>query len=97
MHLWLAFEKGLSVYSSGWQPIYCLILSIRHGVTSISFNTIAIFIAKFPRIRYGENKIAMVSVPWARPHSGFTLLFEAYSMLLIEEEMPVFCIKKLPK
>jgi transposase len=28
-------------------------------------------------------------VPWARKGSGFTLLFEAFSMLLIEKEMPV--------
>ena len=28
-------------------------------------------------------------VPWARPGSGFTLLFEAFAMLLIEYEMPV--------
>lgn len=31
----------------------------------------------------------MVQVPWARAESGFTLLFEAYAMLLIEYEMPV--------
>ncbi|MEG1729558.1 MAG: helix-turn-helix domain-containing protein [Bacteroidaceae bacterium] len=31
----------------------------------------------------------MVSVPWVRENSGFTLLFEAYGMLLIEKEMPV--------
>ena len=42
-----------------------------------------------PRIRTGEHTIEMVSVPWARQQSGFTLLFEAYQMLLIEEEMPV--------
>ena len=29
------------------------------------------------------------SVPWSRSGSGFTLLFEAFSMLLIENEMPV--------
>jgi len=32
---------------------------------------------------------ATVPVPWARSGSGFTLLFEAFSMLLIESEMPV--------
>ena len=42
-----------------------------------------------PRIRTGEHTIEMVSVPWSRQQSGFTLLFEAYQMLLIEEEMPV--------
>ena len=28
-------------------------------------------------------------MPWARPNSGFTLLFEALAMALIEREMPV--------
>ena len=32
---------------------------------------------------------ATVPVPWARSGSGFTLLFEAFSILLIESEMPV--------
>jgi len=27
--------------------------------------------------------------PWSRTGSGFTLLFEAYAVLLIESEMPV--------
>jgi hypothetical protein len=31
----------------------------------------------------------MLSVPWARPGSGLTLLFEAFSMILVESEMPI--------
>lgn len=42
-----------------------------------------------PRIRPCAGKINQVTVPWARKGSGFTLLFEAYSMVLIEAEMPV--------
>jgi len=30
-----------------------------------------------------------VTVPWARPGSGFTLLFEAFALALIEREIPV--------
>lgn len=45
--------------------------------------------ARVPRIQNKENKVARVNVPWARPQSGFTLLYEAYAMLLIESEMPV--------
>ncbi len=44
--------------------------------------------ARVPRIRY-DGKTRNVEVPWARKGSGFTLLFEAFSMLLIENEMPV--------
>jgi len=42
-----------------------------------------------PRIKTSDGKVATVSVPWARPESGFTLMFEAFAMALIEREMPV--------
>lgn len=45
--------------------------------------------AKVPRVKQKDGKIRTQKVPWARPRSGFTLLFEAFSMLLIENEMPV--------
>ncbi|MGB5989420.1 MAG: transposase family protein [Marinifilaceae bacterium] len=40
-------------------------------------------------MKENSGKITTVKVPWARKGSGFTLLFEAYSMLLIESEMSV--------
>ena len=36
-----------------------------------------------------------VDVPWSRPNSGFTLLFEAFAMALIEREMPVNRVAEL--
>ncbi len=45
--------------------------------------------ARVPRVKTTEGKTETVKVPWARSGSGFTLLFEAFSMLLIESEMPV--------
>ena len=48
-----------------------------------------------PRIRTADGKVRQVSVPWAREGSGFTLLFEAFSMLLIESEMPVNKVGKV--
>ncbi|WMJ72160.1 ISL3 family transposase [Cytophagaceae bacterium ABcell3] len=44
---------------------------------------------KVPRIKTTDGKVKTVEVPWARKGSGFTLLFEAFSMALIEREMPV--------
>lgn len=41
-----------------------------------------------PRIRSSEGKVRLVEVPWARSGSGFTLLFEALTMALIEGGMP---------
>ncbi len=45
--------------------------------------------AKVPRIKQVDGKVITQVVPWARKGSGFTLLFEAFAMLLIENEMPV--------
>jgi transposase len=45
--------------------------------------------ARVPRVKNGDGKVVLQAVPWARKNSGFTLLFEAYAMLLIENEMPV--------
>ena len=44
---------------------------------------------KVPRIETCSGKVRLVNVPWSRENSGFTLLFEAYVMALIEHEMPV--------
>jgi transposase len=45
--------------------------------------------ARVPRVINSSQKVVTIEVPWARPGSGFTLLFEAFTMLLIEKEMPV--------
>ena len=44
---------------------------------------------RVPRIKSSTGEVTTVVVPWARAGSGFTLLFEAFAMLLIEYEMPV--------
>lgn len=53
--------------------------------------------ARVPRIKDHDDKVKTLEVPWARSNSGFTLLFEAYSMLLIESEMPVKKAAKILK
>ncbi len=44
---------------------------------------------RVPRIRTSNGEVKQIDVPWARPGSGFTLLFEAFAMCLIENEMPI--------
>ena len=44
--------------------------------------------ARVPRIKSDDGKVRLVNVPWARPGSGFTLLFEALVMMLVPA-MPV--------
>lgn len=45
--------------------------------------------ARVPRIKTTSGSVRLVEVPWARANSGFTLLFEAFAMTLIENEMPI--------
>lgn len=51
--------------------------------------------ARVPRIRTSGDDVHTVEVPWARPGSSFTLLFEAMGMLLIKSEMPVSSVADL--
>ena len=44
---------------------------------------------RVPRIKKSNGSVKLVQVPWSRSGSGFTLLFEAYVMALIESEMPI--------
>jgi len=48
-----------------------------------------------PRIKTSTGKVVNVEVPWARAGSGFTLLFEALALAMIEREMPVNSIAEL--
>ncbi len=50
-----------------------------------------------PRVQQADGKTTIQEVPWARKGSGFTLLFEAFAMLLIENEMPVNKVGKVLK
>lgn len=52
---------------------------------------------RVPRIMMSDGKIRMAQVPWARPNSGFTLLFEAFTMKLVESEMPVSAVSRSVK
>jgi transposase len=50
--------------------------------------------ARVPRVECPEHKVRQVEVPWARPESGFTLMFEALIMALARE-MPVAAVGAL--
>ena len=50
--------------------------------------------ARVPRVACPEHGVRQVAVPWARPDSGFTLLFEALLMALVGE-MPVRAVADL--
>jgi transposase len=54
----------------------------------------AFLVARVPRVRCPEHGVRQVALPWARPGSGFTLLFEALVMALVAE-MPVAAVGEL--
>ena len=47
-----------------------------------------------PRVKCPDCGVRQVPVPWARPGSGFTLLFEAF-LLVLAKEMPVNAVARL--
>jgi transposase len=50
--------------------------------------------ARVPRIRCDACGVRTVTVPWARPDSGFTLLFEALIMTMVSA-MPVAAVARM--
>ena len=48
-----------------------------------------------PRITTSSGNVVNGAVPWARANSGFTLLFEALALAMIEREMPVNRVTEL--
>lgn len=52
--------------------------------------------ARLPRVRCPEHGVRQVSVPWARPGSGFTLLFEAL-VLSFAAAMPMAKVAQITR
>lgn len=52
--------------------------------------------ARVPRVRCPEHGVHLVAVPWARPGSGFTLLFEV-AMLTYAKQMPIAPLAKMAR
>lgn len=57
------------------------------------FQHVAYLHARVPRVRCPSHGVRTVDVPWARPESGFTLLFEAYVMVMARE-MPLKALSR---
>lgn len=97
LHIWIDFERGAKWKSEDGSE-HVAYDTIDKQWRHLKFFQHECYIhARVPRIRVSEKEICMVKVPWARLGSGFTLLFEAYQMLLIEQEMPVSSVAKTVK
>lgn len=89
LHIYLAFTKG-SKFMGSDNTAYTAHDTVARQWQHLNFFQHRCYLhAQVPRIRQSDGSVITQEVPWARPGSGFTLLFEAYSMLLIESEMPV--------
>ena len=95
LHLYLSYKRGGKFTSEDGHsyPVYD---SVSRSWQHLNFFQHACILhANVPRVKQQDGKVKTIQVPWARKGSGFTLLFEAFSMLLIESEMPVKQVAKL--
>lgn len=89
LHIELSFKRGGKFVGDDGES-YTAYDTVNRSWQHLNFFQHKCFIhASVPRIKQKDGKVKTVQVPWARKGSGFTLLFEAFSMLLIENEMPV--------
>lgn len=51
--------------------------------------------ARQPRVKCDKHGVKQVEVPWSRPGSGFTLLFEAFLLALVQNGMPVAAVARI--
>ena len=95
LHVYLSFERGHK-FKSGDGNLYTAHDTVDRTWQHLNFFQHKCYLhARVPRVVDKSGSTTTESVPWARKGSGFTLLFEAYSMLLIENEMPVNKVAKI--
>lgn len=89
LHIYINFERGSAFEYEGHSGLKAYDTVDKTWEHLNFFEHKCYLHARVPRVRLPNGETHIVSVPWARPGSGFTLMFEAFSMLLIEKEMPV--------
>lgn len=89
LHLTIGFARGARFADASGQacPVHDTVMRTWQHLNF--FEHACYLHCQVPRIKTGDGRVETVPVPWARPGSGFTLLFEALAMALIEREMPV--------
>lgn len=95
LHLHIGFKAGSKFNDQGENPCPIYDTKPKKWRHMNFFEHHCYIHCSVPRITTSEGKVRMVEVPWARKQSGFTLLFEAIAMSLIENEMPVNKVGKL--
>ncbi|MBP6386390.1 MAG: ISL3 family transposase [Pseudarcicella sp.] len=89
LHIYIDFERG-SKFMDEHQELCSVHDTIERTWRHLNFFQHECYLhCRVPRITSSTGKVVQVNVPWSRANSGFTLLFEAFAMQLIECEMPV--------
>jgi transposase len=89
LHIHIDFERGFRFVNSTGESVTAYDTENKIWQHLNFFQHRCFLHARVPRIKNKDGNINIVEVPWSRAGSGFTLMFEAYAMLLIESEMPV--------
>jgi transposase len=89
LHLYLDFVKG-SVFPCPVCSRLCHVYDSDEATwRHLNFFQYKCYLhARKPRVECPDHKVLTVGVPWSRPDSGFSLLFEALAMMLVRQ-MPV--------
>jgi len=92
----LDFERGARFACVGCGRADCAVHDTReHSWRHLDFfQHSAILHARVPRTLCADCGVRSVAVPWARPGSGFTLLFEGLVLALVKD-MPVLSLARL--
>lgn len=89
LHLKIGFTKGAKFDDETGTPCPVHDTVARRWQHLNFFEHTCFLLCDVPRIRTSDGKVKTVPVPWSRPNSGFTLMFEAFALALIEREMTV--------
>src|SRR5512142_2164813 len=74
----IGFEKGAKF---GGLPVHDTVERSWRHLNFWQFATV--LTARVPRVKGKDGKVTQVEVPWARPGSGFTALFEAVALTMM--------------
>lgn len=89
LDLWLDFAPGSGFPCPECQRVGCKV----HDTEERTWRHLNFFQhktllhARQPRVKCPEHGVKTVALPWARPGSGFTLLMEAFVVLLVQSGM----------
>lgn len=95
LHMYVRFEKGTKFKCKSCNSIFPVYDTIEKTWRHLNCFEHKTFIhCKVPRIKCEKHGVHLLEVPWAKPGSAFTLLFEEFVMQLAKK-MSIHSIAKL--